>query len=208
MDLEKQLKALAEVTDSIVNGNWDQDIRLDAEGILGHLASSINQLVRTLRHAKPTLSRISDDTPSLANMAQSIQDLMAIATQQTLDSSDNILTVIANYEQSVAKEEITPSQLALLKSIKESVYDIIAAQSSQDVARQELDKLETALEDMRDLLIKLMVTLKLQKNIPEEERQQQQQLLHSIQEKSKEPTYVARNAKQDLVDELLAEFGL
>jgi chemotaxis protein CheZ len=207
MEFEKQLKKLIEITDAISAGNWDQEVQVDAEGILGHLASSINQLVRTLRHAKPTLTRISEDTPELANLAQSIQDVMTIATQRTLDNADNILNNISKLEQSI-KEGNTPDQ-STLKNIKESAYEIIAAQSSQDVARQELDKLENSLEEMRDLLIKLLVALKLKKDdIPEEERQQQQQLLQSIQQAFQQPPHIARNSKQDLVDELLAEFGL
>jgi len=207
MEFEKQLKKLIEITDAISAGNWDQEVQVDAEGILGHLASSINQLVRTLRHAKPTLTRISEDTPELANLAQSIQDVMTIATQRTLDNADNILNNISKLEQSI-KEGNTPDQ-STLKNIKESAYEIIAAQSSQDVARQELDKLENSLEEMRDLLIKLLVALKFKKDdIPEEERQHQQQLLQSIQQAFQQPPHIARNSKQDLVDELLAEFGL
>ncbi|MDD3554304.1 MAG: HAMP domain-containing protein, partial [Deltaproteobacteria bacterium] len=165
MEFEKQLKTLVDITDAIAAGNWDQDIQFDAEGILGHLAASINQLVRSLRHAKPTLTRISEDTPELADMAQSINDVMVVATQRTLDSADNILNAVSEYENAVSKQEdINHGQARLMKIIKESAYNIIAAQSSQDVARQELDKLENALEEMRDLLIKLLVALKLKKD--------------------------------------------
>lgn len=209
MEFEKQLKTLVDITDAIAAGNWDQDIQFDAEGILGHLAASINQLVRSLRHAKPTLTRISEDTPELAEMAQSINDVMVVATQRTLDSADNILNAVSEYENAVSKQEdIDQGQARLMKIIKESAYDIIAAQSSQDVARQELDKLENALEEMRDLLIKLLAALKLKKDIPLKEREQQKELLQSIQQTSQQPAYSARNSKQDLVDELLAEFGL
>ncbi|MEZ0329144.1 MAG: hypothetical protein ABWK15_06250 [Dissulfuribacterales bacterium] len=208
MEFEKQLNILIEITDAIAAGNWDQEVQFDAEGILGHLAASINQLVRSLRHAKPTLTRIAEDTPELADMAQSIQDLMVVAAQRTLDSADNILNAVSKYEQAITTENISQNQTKLLTTIKESAYDIIATQSSQDVARQELDKLENALEEMRDLLIKLLVILKLKQDIPLEERQQQQELLQSIQQTSQQPVYAARNSKQDLVDELLSEFGL
>lgn len=208
MEFENQLNRLVEITDAIAAGNWEQEIQFDTEGILGHLAASINQLVRNLRHAKPTLTRISEDTPELADIAQGIQDLMVIATQQTLESADNILNAVSNCEKIFPNEEVCPGQAKLLQTIKESAYDIIATQSSQDVARQELDKLENALEEMRDLLIKVLVVLKLKQNIPLEERQQQQELLQSIQDTSQQPAYVAKNSKQDLVDELLAEFGL
>lgn len=208
MEFEKQLKILVETTDAIVAGNWDQEIQFDAEGILGHLAASINQLVRAIRHAKPTLTRISEGAPELADMAQSIQDLMIVATQRTLDSADNILNAVSEYEKTVSKESIDPGYAKLLTTIKESAYDIIATQSSQDVARQEVEKLENTLEEMRDLLIKVLVILKFKQNIPLEERKQQQELLQSIQQTSQQPVYAAKNTKQDLVDELLAEFGL
>ncbi len=208
MEFENQLKRLEEITDAIAAGNWEQEIQLDTEGILSHLATSVNQLVRTIKHAKPALTRISESTPELADMAQSIQDLMIVATQRTLDSTDNILNAVSEYEKTVPKEDIGPGQARLLTTIKELSYDIIATQSSQDVARQELDKLENALEEMRDLLVKVVVALKLKQNIPLEERQQQKELLQSIQDTSSQPAYVARNSKQDLVDELLAEFGL
>jgi methyl-accepting chemotaxis protein len=201
MTTEKPLKPLQQLLDvarAITNGDFSKEVKIDTEGIIAELAQEINNTVHNLRNAMPTISATTDSAPNLAYSAQSIAELMNDSTKVVLDSSDKIIVACEELE----KKELDNDTLAQVKSIKNFTMDIISAQSYQDSARQKLDKMENDLIFLRDSLIEALIVMNIKVNGQPEQYQDRQLQLKNVQDPKNE------GQKQDLVDQLLAEFGL
>ena len=194
----KPLQQLLEVARAISSGDFSKEVKIDKEGIIAELAQEINNTVHNLRNAMPTISATTDLAPNLAYSAQSIAELMDDSTKVVLDSSDKIIVACEELE----KKELDNDTLAQVKSIKNFTMDIISAQSYQDSARQKLDKMENDLIFLRDSLIEALIVMNIKVNGQPEQYQDRQLQLKNVQDPKNE------GQKQDLVDQLLAEFGL
>ena len=194
----KPLQQLLEVARAISSGDFSKEVKIDKEGIIAELAQEINNTVHNLRNAMPTISATTDSAPNLAYSAQSIAELMNDSTKVVLDSSDKIIVACEELE----KKELDNDTLAQVKSIKNFTMDIISAQSYQDSARQKLDKMENDLIFLRDSLIEALIVMNIKVNGQPEQYQDRQLQLKNVQDPKNE------GQKQDLVDQLLAEFGL
>jgi methyl-accepting chemotaxis protein len=194
----KPLQQLLEVTRAISSGDFSKEVKIDTEGIIAELAQEINNTVHNLRNAMPTISATTDLAPNLAYSAQSIAELMNDSTKVVLDSSDKIIVACEELE----KKELDNDTQAQVKSIKNFTMDIISAQSYQDNARQKLDKMENDLISLRDSLIEALIVMNIKVNDKPEQYQDRQLQLKNVQYPNNE------EQKQDLVDQLLAEFGL
>ena len=191
------LKAILDAVEAVLEGRLDQEVRVDAQGIVAHLAGAINKIILNLRTAHPNLNRATKEAPALAYAADSVASLMAGAVNEVLSKSDQLLELLGELES-------TPEELRQekIKQAKALVFDIISSQSYQDRARQELGKLEKKLEAMRDALLKVLLVMNLHHG-DGDKAEHQQKLLEEV----KTPD-AGGPLSQDLVDELLAEFGL
>jgi hypothetical protein len=194
----KPLQQLLEVARAISSGDFSKEVKIDKEGIIAELAQEINNTVHNLRNAMPTISATTDLAPNLAYSAQSIAELMDDSTKVVLDSSDKIIVACEELD----KKKLDEMSLAQVKSIKNFTMDIISAQSYQDNARQKLDKMENDLIFLRDSLIEALIVMNIKTNGEPEQYQDRQLQLKNVQDPKDE------EQKQDLVDQLLAEFGL
>ncbi len=193
----KPLAKLLEVAQAITQGDYSKEVEIDAEGIIAQLAAELNNTVRNLRGATTSFSEATDTAPTIANAAQSVAGLMDNATKIILDSADRIVDTCKKVEsghKSDISEEMT--------KIKNWSLDIISSQSFQDAARQKLEVMEKELESVRDALLDAMIMMNLRSAETQEEIQQSREKLLQTAAPKNEAT------KQDLVDELLAEFGL
>ncbi len=194
--LQSSLQQMLDVAKAIAEGDYSKEAVLENEGLIGELAGEINNTVRNLRSAVPTFSQTSGLAPTLAGTAQSVGDLMNESTKVVLDSSEKI---IASCETIDPRALDKPTLNKILR-IKEMTLDIISAQSYQDKARQKLEKMEGELSHMKDALIEAMLTMNVKpKEVPDTNRQEEVMEVEST---------FYEDQKQDLVDQLLAEFGL
>jgi len=201
MTTDKPLKSLQQLLDvarAISNGDFSKEVSVDTGGIIAELASEINKTVHNLRHIFPAISATTNSAPNLAMTAQSIAGLMNNSTNVVLDASDKIVNACEELNNS----ELDEASEAHIKSIKDLTLDIISAQSYQDNARQKLDKMEKELKDLRDSLIEALIVMNIKVDDNPEIYQDKQEQLKSVQNPHNE------EHKQDLVDQLLAEFGL
>lgn len=201
MTTEKPLKPLQEilkVAKAISKGDFSKEVTINKEGIIAELAHEINKTVHNLRNAIPAIYATTDSTPNLADTAQSIAELMNDSTKVVLDSSDKIIVACEELD----KKELSNASLVQIKSIKNLTMDIISAQSYQDSARQKLEKMENDLKFLRDSLIEALIVMNIKINDKPEHFQDKQRQLKNVHDTNNE------DQKQDLVDQLLAEFGL
>jgi chemotaxis regulatin CheY-phosphate phosphatase CheZ len=200
---EQELQTILHSTKAILNGEIDHEIQLDTEGIIGNIASAINKLIKNLREAKPSLERVENDTPSFAITTKAVADLMGDSTSKVLDICDNLTKECDSIMASDAVQQ-APEIYERHKKIKSEVFEIISVQSYQDVARQKLEQMEKDLIDVRDTLIKALVILNIKKSPQKQTGDGHKKIIDQIKAGADTKQLVT----QDLVDELLAEYGL
>ncbi len=206
-DIRMHIDSLVEITESILRGefkSWKNVI--DAEGMLSILAKKINSLLVNLKTVEMPLASAGEHTPAALLSAQNVIDLMAKATSQVLDNADKVLegTDVLGALLLRAKERNEDTALAekQLSVIKAGIFDIIGSQSYQDVARQKMEHLITDLNQIRDWLLEVLVILDIQRDSSPENVQKKTDFLREVSDGS-----ASEDLKQDLVDDLLSEFG-
>lgn len=201
-DINKYIEKLINATDSILNGEYEQrETAIDAEGMLSVLAQKINALVVNMRNVETPLTSAGEHAPSAVMSAKSVIELMAQATGQVLDSADQLTEEVDILEKAVHN---SPNEglSRKLTDLKSHLFDIIASQSYQDVARQKMEVLINDLAQIRDWLVEVLVILNIQKDGSRENVAHKAKILREVNE-----ARTTDEMKQDLVDDLLAEFG-
>lgn len=207
-EIDKNIQSLVEITESILKGDfheWKTDF--DAEGMLSVLAQKINRLVVNMKNLESPLTSAGEQTPTAVSSAKNVIDLMAQATGQVLDSADHLseradaLESLLKQSQEKSTENSVLAQKELT-AIKACLFDIIGSQSYQDVARQKMESLIADLNQIRDWLIEALLILNIRKDNSPENVQKKAEILKEVNEAS-----TTDDMKQDLVDDLLAEFG-
>ena len=208
-DNDVKLANLLELAEALLRGDYDA-AKVDCvgtDGLVPQLAKKINQMLHNLRDIEAPLINAGDSAPELVNKAKSISDLMNQSTGEVLDKSDKLTELADSIEKTVnGSKDACPVMAAQLKdqlmAVKAASFDIIASQSYQDVARQKIESMIKDLNQMQDWLIKALIVLNLRSNSSKENFEKKVQMLSDVK-KSDNPEIV----KQDLVDDLLAEFG-
>ncbi len=201
---DKHLEAILEAVQALVQGDLNREVHVDAQGIVANLAGTINKLILNLRQVHPSLDKVSEEAPVLASTAQSVAALMHDSTQLVLDKADALVSICTKIEEEMTQNEecCKPQCAEEIKKAKSYLFEIISAQSYQDRARQQLEKLEQKLQMIRDALLKVLIVMNL-KDRSAESLANTKKLLEEVQQPE-----AKEGLKQDLVDELLAEFGL
>jgi chemotaxis protein CheZ len=126
---------------------------------------------------------------------------------EVLDTSDRLSDRAESLESKFAALEGLSAQdkTAMqedIDSIKNDIFDIIATQTFQDVARQKMEAMIDDMNQLRDWLLNCLVVLNIKKDNSPENVHKKTELLRDVKGHS-----VEDKDKQDLVDDLLAEFG-
>ena len=204
LDDKKPLMQLLKVTQALSAGDFTQEVSIDAEGLIAQLAGEVNQVVRNMRTAILTFSQTTNQAGNFAYAAQSIGDLMSNSTKTVLDNTDEIINSCEKIEQIEQSKEV----LQEIKNIKVFALDIMSAQSYQDNARQKLEKLEVDLCKIRDAMIDAMIIMNVNTKSDSDHSMNKEEMLKEKQEMLEAAQVKNEEQKQDLVNELLAEFGL
>ena len=208
IDMNKQIESLVEITESILRGEfreWKSEI--DAEGMLSILANKINELLIKMKNVEPPLTSAGQHAPTAVSNAKNVIDLMARATGQVLDNADQLIEGAESLEALLmqsrqTQEDITAPAGKHVAEIKAGLFDIISSQSYQDVARQKMEAVIADLNQIRDWLVEVLVILNIRKDNSPENVQKKTDLLRGVSEAA-----TPEDLKQDLVDDLLSEFG-
>ena len=199
IELDKNIAALVDITDALLRGEFDHNIAadFDAEGMLSTLAQKINAMVVNMKSVEMPLTSAGNHAPDAVASAENIVQLTKQATGEVLDNADKLMT-LANKMEAVPPGE----RQETITSMKEIIFNIVASQSYQDVARQRMNVLIKDLNKMRDWLVEILIVLNIRKDTSPENVQEKAELLREVNEPSN-----TDKMKQDLVDDLLAEFG-
>jgi chemotaxis protein CheZ len=127
---------------------------------------------------------------------------MEQTTGAVLDKSDRVIMDAEALEDMIRRGDADQAaMLAAVTAMKTAMYDIIASQSYQDVARQRMEKIIADLGQIRDWLIEVLVVLNIRRDSSAENVERKKEMLREVHAATTTPM------KQDLVDDLLAEFG-
>lgn len=207
-NMNTQIESLVEITESILRGEFEEwKMVIDAEGLLSILASKINKLLVNMKNVETPLASAGQQAPSALSSAKNVVELMATSTGQVLDYADRLIESSEAMEGLIAGakergEDTIGSMETHLSAIKTGLFDIIGSQSYQDVARQKMEALIADLNQIRDWLIEVLVIFNIRKDNSPENVQKKTDLLREVSEGS-----TSEDLKQDLVDDLLSEFG-
>jgi chemotaxis regulatin CheY-phosphate phosphatase CheZ len=212
-EFDQGIATLEHITDAILRGEYNQDasVIIEPEGVLANLAQKVNALVVNMKSVESPLTSAGEQAPTAVNNAQNVVELMHQSTGVVLNKSDKVTLLAEDLEKLLIDAEknnvdiITPAK-NIVTTMKSSIFDIIASQSYQDVARQKMEALIADLNKIRDWLIEVLLVLNIKKDGSEENVQKTTELLRGVRESAADPP-ADDNMKQDLVDDLLAEFG-
>lgn len=201
---EKSIASLVEITDSLLRGDYKGDVpEVDAEGVLSLLAKKINAMLINMKTVQAPLANAGEQAPFVVSHAQDVVQLMEQSTSAVLDKSDRIVMQVEALEEMLRQTDGDNAQArAAIVEVKAALYDIIASQSYQDVARQKMEKIVVDLNQIRDWLIEVLVILNIKKDGSQENLEKKKELLRGVHAPS-----ASSSLKQDLVDDLLSEFG-
>ncbi len=201
---EKSIASLVEITDSFLRGDYKGDVpEVDAEGLLSLLAKKINAMLVNMKTVQVPLANAGEQAPFVVSHAQDVVQLMEQSTGAVLDKSDKIIMHVEELENMLRQAGGNSVQArAAIVEMKAALYDIIASQSYQDVARQKMEKIIVDLNQIRDWLIEVLVILNIKKDGSLENLEKKKELLREVHAPS-----APSSLKQDLVDDLLSEFG-
>jgi chemotaxis protein CheZ len=205
-DIDAKIASLVEITDAMLRGEFDKDASgvIDAEGVLATLAQKINRMVVNMRTVEAPLASAGESAPSVVSSVRNVIELLSQSTGEVLNRSDKLAEMATQLEGLLEGGEganITAAR-NLLTPMKATIYDIIASQSYQDVARQKMEALIGDLNQIRDWLVEALVVLNISKDTSPENLRKKKELL-----KEAKKTVPDGPLSQDLVDDLLAEFG-
>lgn len=206
-NVNDKITSLIEVTDGLLRGEFDQDtVEFDAEGVIAILAQQINQMVVNMKNVEAPLSNARESAPSVVSNAKSVVDLMEQATEEVLAKADRLMEMTEKVDTALGECDgmLEAASGKDIQAMKVAIFDIIASQSYQDAARQRMEKLIKELNQMRDWLVETLVVLKIgpDKGKSKKELQKKKDIL-----KAAKATTPDQSLDQDLVDDLLAEFG-
>lgn len=201
---EKSIASLVAITDSLLRGDYKGEVpEVDAEGVLSLLATKINAMLVNMKTVQVPLANAGEQAPFVLSHAQDVVQLMEQSTGAVLDKSDRIIMHVEALENMLCQTGGDNAQArAAIVEMKAALYDIIASQSYQDVARQKMEKIVVDLNQIRDWLIEVLVILNIKKDGSQENLEKKKELLRGVH-----ATSAPSSLKQDLVDDLLSEFG-
>jgi chemotaxis regulatin CheY-phosphate phosphatase CheZ len=201
------IASLVEATDALLRGDYNRDlVSIDAEDLLSGLAIKINKMMVNMKTVEKPLAEAGHQAPNTVSRAESVLDLMSQSTNDVLNKSDELierLNELENYlSTGIGTERQAVQQFKdTLPLMKSMLFDVIASQSYQDAARQKMEKLIGDLTQIRDWLINVLVILNIKNDASSENLEKKAHVLREVKETGSE------DLKQDLIDDLLAEFG-
>jgi chemotaxis regulatin CheY-phosphate phosphatase CheZ len=208
-NIEKVIESLLSATECLLMGKYeDAKIEVDSEGLISNLVQKINAMIINMKTVELPLVNANTYAPSALTRAESVITLMAQSTNDVLNTSDQLVESIEKIEKNMKTEEFKGEKLTdylnkELPLMKAGMFNIISSQSYHDVARQKMEALIDDLSNIRNWLIDALVILNIKKDSSEGNVEKKVSLLKQVKNKT-----MAENAKQDLVDDLLSEFGL
>ena len=183
---------------------------------LGELAKYVEMTTRTIRDMEAPVTTSTDQIPQamdhLSELAKMTEEgahrVMAIA-DELQDNNSKIKALLSQVQTELNNEASLKAQgekiskiLELLEADEPHYMNIAVALSFQDLVAQRVKKLSTVFEEVQHKLLKLVVIFGVQKEQAKPATEGRgYEMLKQLEESR------ATALKQDLVDDILGEFG-
>lgn len=182
------------------------------EGSLKSTGQVFELFIENLIQLATYFSQAKNEIPQLIEGIQEVLEAIETSTIRVLDNTDGILEHHDSIEKTTEKlkqnpvfQEVIGHRLDKIYQAQNKsrmfVFDIIQAQEFQELTRKQTDQLIVSLEDLRKRLLELQNAFNwedIEGDVEEEK----------IEETVAEEAEDQSLQKQDLVDQLLAEFGI
>ncbi|MCB1049721.1 MAG: protein phosphatase CheZ [Acidobacteria bacterium] len=211
MTNEKNLNSILQAVKDITEGKWKHDVEVDAKGMIGELAQYINQTLKNLRHLDENLEVGVKETPRALSEVQVIIDQTEKATIRVLDNSESILSTSHALREELEQLRGESSETQRTKliqgmenrvaNLEQNAYELINSMEFQDITQQKIKSITHCLENIERRLVDILIIFKIQGK--PDQNSDEVELLKSLHDQEGNS-----GATQDLVDQLLAEFGI
>ncbi len=178
---------------------------------LAELTKYVEMITRTIGDMKVPLASTSEQLPEatahLKDLAKTTEEgthkVMAI-TEEMCESQDQIKKLLQGLPK-MSEDEVTASVNSITKLLDADdtrITNITVALGFQDIVAQRVAKLVTVLDDVQHKLLKLVLVFGLQEKDKNSKKEGRGYEMLEQLEASKNTAL-----KQDLVDDILSEFG-
>ena len=204
------INELLDIARNINEGNYDLvDINISPESELFHIAQYFSDALKRLQTISDAVEDTFEDLPGFENILKEVVKDAKEASENVLECIDKI-----NFNTDDIKENLTlfrkyaeNGDTAKLGGIIDRLrdkgisgqdisFDIIASLEFHDITKQKIDKLIKIVYDLQDRLTHLVILLGIKDN----------KIDAGMLDKIKNKDEILQD--QDLVDELMKEFGL
>ncbi len=207
------LEELVEGAKALSEGKYDREINTVLKGELSSLARYINETRKMLAGMRPELSYAADSLPNAFDTLQDICDTTEVATHNILSIVENLLDTDDELDASVQvvskylEENGTQPTIDAMQKLEQAHTDRSAALtelmtllSFQDLTSQTIVKIGKMINEVEERILSLLVTL----GEPTGETESGKVHLSGLERLKESQEGVS---KQNLVDELLKQFG-
>lgn len=172
--------------------------------LLADIASHIENVRRTLMNVNPDLLETQENQPNAAGhlgdidktLADAVENLFVL-TEKAITDNDKSAELLAAIKESGTSGEVD-QLLSINKEAKADLMDVFSALSFQDLAGQKIKKINVLIEDVEKRILKVLLVLGYPDSVNAKKSDEMIEGLNSD----------AGPLKQDLVDDILKDFGL
>jgi chemotaxis regulatin CheY-phosphate phosphatase CheZ len=207
------ISQIVAISGLLKEGRYDEiDLTL-IEREAAELASNFNEVIHSLEEVGYKVSEDSGDVKQISQHLKHISKTTEEGVMQVIDHSEAIVADTNRLSDNLTalKEKIgdQPETQGELQEIDRTLFDlqthafkIITSLEFEDINRQKLEKILKRLNQVYDNLIKVLLLLKLKEKIEKADSS----FIREIQDIMDPAEDIAD--KQDMIDQLLKEFGL
>ncbi len=178
-EFQAELQELLAAARGMAEGDFYRTVNVKARGIIGDLATSINQTLQHLQHLDPTVRGSSREIPKVAKQLAEIILTTEEATNRVLEQAEHLVEEQTKVEQGLSRATAmlhygpnVPMLQASLKILEEvkavqcqsqgRAMDIMAAMEFQDLTTQKIQKLIGLVADVEARLLQLLVMFRIE----------------------------------------------
>jgi len=205
----KDINELLDIARNINEGNYDvASADVNTENELYHIAQYFSSAIEKLSTVFDTVEDSYEDLPGFEDVLKTIISDTHTASENVLTCVDNINFTTDDIRENLSeiKRQVESGMMGQTGGIvdrlrdkalagQDTCFDIIASLEFQDITKQKIDKLVKIIYDLQERLAHLVLMFGVKENKIDiemlDKMKDKQDLLHD----------------QDLVDELMKEFG-
>lgn len=205
------VKKLADVAKAISEGNFYKEANLKLKGELKRLAKYIEETRKKLQYIdspiKSTTKSFPEASMQLSDITRQTEEAthkVISLTEKILDDQNRLTEILKNLKKFVSNN--IKKENREIKSIindiqninisnKEDLIDLLTALSFQDLTGQKIKKIISLVQDVETKILVLLVSFGLV------DKKKREEMVTELKDPSK-----SIDLKQDLVDDILAEF--